>query len=348
MRGTTAFTAALVTLCSVATALPAHAAPPPPVAGISLASKVDNPTHLNAGFTLHTVVSWSGEAANVDGVVACLVRGHTPSTDPSSCEIRADVPAPATHTSRLRLLERSAYAVSVFAYSDAADREYSSPVTSIWEGSALHGKRFFNVTYGNSVTLRTTLSDRRTGDPLPNESLTLVFAKAGSNRWRNIGTFTTDATGTASMRLRQPREGGVYTWRYNGGPRYLGAFREINVLVGNRVTAHLTRSHAAPGESVRLYGIVRPTGQHVRVELSEYTAAPCNAYLLTGQKVTAKRQQLPSGRITFGYVMTISRSSPGQHKFEAYSGGGSSPSVTLTVGANTRGTSRSAPAAPSC
>ena len=342
--------------------LPAHADTPPPVGSITVTSGIQEPAHRYGGFLTVASVSWTGEDASVDGVQVCLVQGTTATDDPTYCAEQENVPAPGTHTARITLRPGKAYVFSVYTYVDdpsTGGRTYSSAVREKWHGSALDIKaRPLYATFGDTITLTAKLTDTRTDAPIPRQEVTLLKWRPDTGTWRRLDTFRTDDDGNVKVRLK-PRREFIYAWSYAGNDGHLGVAEGMTYYLDYLVTAHLSKSSAAPGERVRMYGIVRPRTVGKRVLLLQYQSSPCNAFVKTGESVVAKRQTLPNGRTTFGYVITVSRSTAGTSRFEAMTNkddrlhGGISDPVSLTVGSTaaataTRGSSRAALAVPTC
>ena len=335
-------------------AVPAAASPPPPVASIAVATSIQIPAHLYSGFRFNAVVSWTGEDPSAQGVRVCFVEGTHPTTDPSTCDVAEDVAAPASHSDPLSLVPERSYALSVFATTGSdTSEEFSTPRTTKLHASTQAGKKVFYRTYGDQWPLRANLTDKLTGAALTNQPVALWHAGPSTNGWHHVDTRRTNAAGVVEETVR-PRVRGDYAWLYEGTNGELPSVHIVTIYLGYRLTARLTSTHAAPGQRVRLYGTVRPATDNKVVRLSEYTTSPCNGYVLTGQHVTAKRQQLPNGHTTFGYVMTIAASAIGTHKYQANTdtdrrlNGGTSPTATLTVGGGARGTERSGPLTPAC
>ena len=345
MRGRLALVAILATIAPVLSAVPAAATAPPPVTSVAVSVKAWIPPRLGGNSEPEVVVSWTGEDQSANGVIVCLVRGTTPSNDANYCDVRKDVSAPSTHTGRFRLRPESGFAFSVFAYAnpgDGSSPEYSTAVTTVWHGSNMHTATVPEViTYGQRARLTATLIDVNAKAPLPGQSVALFYVASGSYALHLIDKLTTDAQGSVERMIR-PRGRGGYYWVFDGGAGHLSAVGSGGPYVDYRVTAHLTSSRAAPGQDVHLYGVVKPEPSDVTKQawLYEYqTSGPCKGYYqATGQRVTAKRQLLPNGQRSYGYVMGVSRTTVGSHKFvvgvmtDKHLNGGSSPSVTLTVG----------------
>jgi hypothetical protein len=333
---------------------------PPPVATVSVSSVAERPAHpRGTNFSPLVVVSWTGEDPAVNGVVACLTRGTTPSYDARSCDVRQDVPAPGTRTGQLKLRPQASFAIAVFTYTEGSARTYSSPQTTVWHGSVFHGQGAHIVTFGQRVRLAATLHDVNTAGALAGQPIALLFAPGSSDSLRQVAKLTTDSNGQVTKTF-QPRERGDYFWVYDGGDGHLPVSLQTTVYLAYRMTAHLTSGRAAPGQAVKLYGVIKPAATNTTktVRLYEYAnSGPCKGfYTDTGEHVTAKQQTLPNGQTAFGYTMTISRATVGTHKFETGIAtdkrldGGFSPSVALTIGSATvnRGYTRSGPATPAC
>jgi hypothetical protein len=344
--------AALTSAASVFAAAPASAAPPAPVGALSVTPRTQLPPDRHGVSTVDIVVSWSSEPARADGVVVCIVQSIRPTKDANYCQRAEDVPARRMHSGHIPVHEGLAYSVSVFAYVADPGREYSKPRMATWHGSQLQGRHARYVTYGDRVTARMTLVDTRSGAELTHQPVGLFVWSSRKSAWDKVKSLRTNAVGLAHF-SREPHRDRTYAWRYKGTTGHLPATATTTLHVRYRVTAHLTKTHVAKGRSVRMFGVVRPQTSGVSVELLEYERS-CDAYVATGQAVPAKRQRLPNGTTTFGYVMKISRSSSGRHRFEAHVdaddklAAGTSASVTLRVGSGTRGTARSATASPAC
>ena len=356
MRAPLVIAAVLASAASLITATPASAAPPSPT-HLSVAQSMVAPQRQGNGVKYFARLSWTNPDPNAAGVRVCVVQSNRAVRNPDAgCDMSADYPAPADHSENFQLQEGKAYSFSAFSYSDDSPPQFSAPATTTLHGTAIdvnHAAKY--QTYGDRVLLEATLTDTKTDAPLRRAPLTLWKNWwQGGQGWKKVTAVETDAKGFASVKVKPTRRSS-YEWRYRGSASELASTREIYIYLDYRVTAHLTSSHAGLDQSVQIYGTVRPRTADKRVLLTEYTST-CNAYRITGQRVTAKRQRLPNGQTTFGYVMTISRSTGGTHKFEGYVktddrlNGGTSNSVSLYVGsgAANRGMSRSAPGVPSC
>ena len=346
MRGRSAMLAALAILGVLLVAAPASAAPPPPLASISVTPGIERPSNQFRPFNTDIVVSWTGEDASASGVRLCLVQGVKPSADPNSCSGGLeDVPAPAQHSDPLGITAGKAYSISAFAYTDGSTTEYSSPQTVTWNGSALKGDKTYHLTYGVATTLRATLSDTTNQTPISGQSVRLMQLRSDS--WHLVTTDNTNAAGTAKLNF-SPEAGGAYAVEYGGAAGHLAAVLPVSLRVAYRVTAHLSDRFVSPGQRVKVYGIVRPSTHGEKVTLAERVSATCPGYI-NGPKVAPKQQTLPNGHRAYGYVFTISRTSVGQHRLHVYTGNqgpldaGYSPDVTLTVGGGTRASTAMVP-----
>jgi hypothetical protein len=346
----TALTALTALVGPLLSATPADASPPPPVASVTVSSSIRNPARVTDDFTDTAVVSWTGEDSSTQSVRVCLVTGQTASQDPQRCDLSQDVYTPYTQSQPFELRPSRAYSVSVFTAS--AYGEYSPPVSMGMPGSKLSVATTHQLTYGDQIVLHEQLLDATSAAPVPDKSLTLLHWPPGSHGWQSVASATTDQSGRADLGFR-PRERGTYAWVYRGDGGRLAASVKFTVGLAYRLTGRLTSGRAAPGSSVKLYGIVRPRTSGKVVYLDEYVTSPCPGMVLR-QQVKAREQRLPDGRTSFGYVMTIAATSPGTHKFHTFTEGdrhldtGHSPTRSLVVSAAARGTSRATPSGRSC
>lgn len=346
MRASLVF-AALASAASLLSAAPASAAPPAPVQNVHITSTADRDGEVIA------TISWT-PPADADGARACAQQGVQPATDPTACDVYFDAD---TANTTLDLVGGKTYTFSVFAYAGAGTaREFSAPATTRpWHGSKVRLTLCDFPTYGVPCRIDAVLTDTRLDSRLQGARVELWRGVPELNPdWRLFDADRTDGDGDAHVRVT-PREEHYFQWRFQGVEGVLASTSaKAKVTPRIRVTAHLTHSNASPGERVKIYGIVRPKLDALRIDLIEYQTTPCRSWQFTGQRVTAKRQRLPNGNTTFGYVMTISRSTLGTYRFEVATGShrgftyGMSDRVTLTIGSGARGSSRSAPGVPAC
>ena len=348
MRAPLVLIAALASAASLITAVPASAAPPPPVQDVTVTSSSSDDVDIFA------TISWS-LPPEADGGRACAKQGVHPAAEPTACDVYFDSSTP---TAALRLTSGKTYTFSVFAYTGPPSaREFSEPVTTQpWHGSKLRFRYCSFPTYGERCRFDAFLTDTRLDTRVQGAKIELWRGVPKFNPdWQLFATDRTDGDGNAHVPVAL-REEHYFQWRFQGVERILAsATSNERIRPRIRVTAHLTHSTAAVGEKVKLYGIVRPALDGLHVALVEYQTTPCRSWQSTGQRVKATRQRLPNGRTTFGYVMTISRSTPGTHRFEVTTDSadglqyGISDRVALTVSSGAaRGTSRSAPGVPGC
>jgi hypothetical protein len=349
-----------VTLTIAATLPPvaAQAAPPAPVTDVVVTPHLAPRQHVGGGSHLTAIVSWTNQDPTADGVSLCVEQSAQPNTDPNvGCDVSKNYPTPEHTSDAIELRQGKAYSFTLWSYSNAEG--FSSPVTATFHGThseANHLKT--NFVYGDHVRFVATLTDTRTDAPLAHEPITLWRNWWPSDTgWHKVSGLTTNRDGVVSVDT-QPRHREAYEWRFAGDDGELPSIEEIDLHLAYKITARLTESTAAADEQVLMYGIVRPAVEGKRVKLAEYQSpGSCPAgYYLTGQRVIAKRQRLPNGRTTFGYVMSVSRPTAGTHKFQAdveqdsRLDGHNSRSVALTVegSAAYRTMARSVPALPAC
>ena len=350
MRAPLVLVAALASAASLITAVPASAAPPPPVQDVTVTTGLDS-----LGTTIVTI-SWSPTGPETTGVRTCAQQGVHPAMDPSACDIHSDS---ATSSNILYLAGGKTYSFSVFAYSGGGkSAEFSAPVTTQpWHGSKVRFRVACGMpTYGEPCRFDAILTDTRIDTNLQGAKVELWRGPPHRDpTWHRYDADRTDGDGDAHVPVTL-REAHYFQWRFQGVQGVLASTSYQQLLEpAIKVTAHLTRSSAGLGEKVKLYGIVRPAIDDLRITLDEHKTSPCPGWYLPGQRTRATRQQLPNGKTTFGYVMTISRSTPGSYPFRVTTGGhdgfrpGYSNTVTLTVGSGAaRGSSRSAPGVPAC
>jgi hypothetical protein len=349
MRAPVVLVAALASAASLITAVPASAAPPPPVQGLTVTSTVDTD-----GRTLATL-SWSPTGPETDRVLACAQQGVHASTNPNTCDVHDYTE---TTSVTLYLASSKTYTFSVFAQGSGENAGYSEPVTTQpWHGSKVSFHLACRIpTFGEPCRFLAVPTDKFLDNTLQGAPVELWRGMTTQEPdWRLFDTDRTNGDGEARLTVTMHRAR-VFQWRFQGVQGVLASRSVERYLEPHiKVTAHLSRSSASPGEKVKIYGNVRPSLDGLRIDLVELMTTPCRAWQSTGQSVRAKHQHLPNGKTTFGYVMTVARSTLGTHRFEVRTANhsgftyGLSDAVTLTVGSGTtHGSSRNVSAAPTC
>jgi hypothetical protein len=295
--------AVLLNLVSV----PAYA-DAPSVSGVSVATGTFN--HY-AGWAQ---VSWSSQSSSTDSVIVCVVRGTDPPSDDSSCDIRQVVAAPAMTTTRLKLFPEWTYTIAVYATTSSPYAE-ARPVVQTWDGTRIHADRNAYVSYGRPVRLDVRARDAETAAGVAHGQVQLLARSHNTSQpWLLVATLTTDSTGRAHTTLR-PTQRGMYRWAFEGEDGHLATIRSFTMHLSYLVTAHLTKTTVHVGEKTRIYGIVRPRVAKT-VTLLQYTTTPYRGYARTSLKTKARRQRLPNGQVTFGYVLTLSRAKSGRYRLQ--------------------------------
>lgn len=327
----------------------AYASPPSPVTSVTIQP-------AGAGYAN---VSWSGQDQSATGVRVCVKIGATASTDPTNCDIQMDRVGQSSTYAQLK--PGTTYSFSVFAYSgDGTAREYSQAATTpAWHGSKIALTRP-ECAAAKPCTLHAQLTDTYQHSAIAGQAVQLWTRPLnGSTEWQSGGSAVTDGNGVAAITMTFPTtRTQQIQWKFAGAEQLLGSDSNTTWFTPTfTVTAHLTKTHARPNEKVKLWGAVQPDEKNVMADLLTYDTR-CHGFDGSGTVVSVKRQQLPNGHTTFGYVFVVSRSTPGTTRYEVlidrqgWPGSKTSPEVTLTVGTATtavaRGYDRATPRVSSC
>jgi len=318
---------------------PAMAAPQAPTQ-LTVKPGTSLPAHLSGNPYTYVTVSWTQNDPTAAGSRVCIVRSAKPSMDQHVCMIEVDYDAPTTTSKRIKLVQGETYSFSVFSYDSSSPRHFSPPITATLHAARLTKTQSRPQVYiGESVAFTAQFIDGRTGSPIAHKTVKFWKNEWSGEGWKRIAALQTDGHGRAAVST-QPTHTTEYYWTFDGNDEQFSVLSEGFVQVNYRMGARLSSATAAPDQHVKIYGRVRPNRDHVHVWLSEYEpSGPCGPGMYrNGQEVKAKVQRLPDGHTAFGYIMSISDSTVGRHRFQTaidathHMGNGLSPEVTLTVG----------------
>lgn len=167
------------------------------------------------------------------------------------------------------------------------------------------------ISYGTTMTAKTTLTDSATGKAIAGVTVSLFRRPSASGSWTRVGGTTTSSTGLASLRL-QPRTNVQLQWRYPGGATHAAVTSSTrSVSVAQVVTIATTATKIRHGRSFTIYGYAKPPGAGQRVVLQMKVGTRWKA--LTS--VVLKRQRLPNGSTRVGYRFARKISRVGSYRF---------------------------------
>jgi hypothetical protein len=179
----------------------------------------------------------------------------------------------------------------------------------IRDASSLTTPASVTIKYGSTTTTSTILKDARTGHVIVGVPVKLYRLPSTL-----VATVTTSSLGKASKAVA-PTARTQYQWRYAGNT----AHKPVNsgtqtVSVAQVVSIHSTRTTVVHGTAYKIYGTVSPPSSGQRVYLQRLLGTSWRNQV----SVILKRQKLPNGVTTVGYVFTLRPSARGTYKYRAY------------------------------
>jgi hypothetical protein len=185
------------------------------------------------------------------------------------------------------------------------------------------------IKYGSSTTTSTTLKDTTTNHAIASASVKLQ-RKSGTS-WITVATKTTSSTGTASDTVK-PTANTTYRWSYAGDATHNAkTSASQTVSVAPVISAHSTKSSVQHGTTFKIYGTVKPSSSGQKINLQRLSGTTWK----TIGTVTIKKQKLPNGTTTVGFVFTVKPSTKGTFKYRVHKAATSTlvaaNSSTLTV-----------------
>lgn len=190
-----------------------------------------------------------------------------------------------------------------------------------------------SVNYGGTAKLSTVLKDTTTNKALSGARAVLQRRANASKPWSTVGTVTTSSTGVATRSLK-PTANAQYRWNYAGDATHTARTSSAkSVSVAQVVGIHTTRTSFRHGGTVRIWGSVKPAGAGQKVTLQHLVGRTWRS----GASVVLKKQKMPNGSTTVGYVFTVKEPAKGTFKFRVHKAAtsalaqGTSSTVTLKV-----------------
>lgn len=167
------------------------------------------------------------------------------------------------------------------------------------------------IKYGTSTTTSTTLKDSTTNAVISNASVKLYKRASTSASWAFFANATTNGSGVASKSV-SPKGKTLYQWRYAGDGTHEAATSPTQtVLVKQVVSAHSTKSTVAHGVAFKIYGTVKPASGGQTVTLQRKVGTSWNSIA----SATIKKQPLPNGTTTVGFVFTAKQGTAGTYNY---------------------------------
>ena len=173
------------------------------------------------------------------------------------------------------------------------------------------------ATAGRAAPQRMVLVDTATGDPVRGATVVLQRRAGRSRAWEHAATVATaiDGTAAAAPRLSSLTQ---FRWVYrrstdNRSTDYKATSSATKtVQVDRLVRAAVRPTRPRPRRIARIYGTVLPPRRGLQVTLQRWTGqswAPGAAHS------TTRRQRLPNGRRTIGYVLAVRPANRGRFTY---------------------------------
>jgi hypothetical protein len=191
----------------------------------------------------------------------------------------------------------------------------SAPVTPVADPSSLLISATSSVRYGSSVTVAAKLRDAKTNGVLAAQSVALYRRLSSTAPWTFVRNVTTSSTGAASTTYK-PTTNEQWQWRYAGTSTHKSITSPVALTsVVQGVSARANHGSIRHGTSVSIYGTVVPSGSGQRVYLQQLVKT---TWRTLGTSATIKRQRLPNGTTTTGFVLTIKLNTRATDRFRVY------------------------------
>jgi hypothetical protein len=175
------------------------------------------------------------------------------------------------------------------------------------DASALTAPADDTVDYGVTATVKGTLTDTDTGQPIATAAVNLLSRKSSSGTFSKVGSGTTSTGGKVSVSV-QPNVNAEYEWKYAGDSTHHAATGSAGTIdVAQVVTAQLKNPSVKMGSPATVWGTVAPdeTGQSVQLQKK------VGGSWVTKATATIAKQKLPDGTTAKGFVLTITPTSKG-------------------------------------
>jgi hypothetical protein len=267
------------------------------------AEPVGSPTHVTAGPGNRNVsLSWTAAPGGGQTIEGYDIQDSTDNGSTWNYLTFSDA-SPATITD---LDNGTTYLFRVAAQDAFGDGPWSDPSTAVTPHAPLpHASKLTTphaatIRDGAKVTLSTTLADSTTHSPLAGATVTLL-GRSGSGPFTTVATAFTDGQGKAGASVH-PGVNSQYKWSYAGTSGHAATTTAaVAVSVAQVVHAALSASHVKAHKRARIYGTVSPSETGKSVALQELLKGKWK----TLTTATIKRQKLPNGKKTVGFLLSV-------------------------------------------
>jgi 5-hydroxyisourate hydrolase-like protein (transthyretin family) len=180
------------------------------------------------------------------------------------------------------------------------------------DNSAMTISRSMTIKYGASVTTSTTIKDSTSSTPIGGIAVQLQ-RKSGAT-WVLVGTANTSSSGVASKSVK-PTGNIQYRWTFAGNSSHKTATSPTQtVSVTQVVSAHSTKSTIKHRIAFKIWGTVNPPSSGQKVTLQDLVGKLWKNIAT----VTIKKQKLPNGATTVGFVFTLNIAKASIVKYRVY------------------------------
>ncbi|MGN6609595.1 MAG: fibronectin type III domain-containing protein [Jatrophihabitans sp.] len=270
----------------------------------------DAPTnvHATAGNQSATV-SWSAPSQVATGYdVQYSTDGGSTWTTNTSFEGNA-----ATTEKITGLANGTAYVFRVAAIDGAGTGAYStasSPVTPTADATAVSIAAPTAVRFGTTVTVTGSVRDTTTNTALAGASVKLVRRSSPNAPWTLVRTVTSGPAGGVSAAYK-PTTNVQFQWQYAATATHRAAASAVRtVSVAQTVSIAAKPASVRHGGTLKIYGVVTPAGGG-SVSLQRLFGTTWK----TVATATLKRQKLPNGVTTVGYVVAVKLPTKGSYRY---------------------------------
>ncbi len=185
-------------------------------------------------------------------------------------------------------------------------------ITSTAHASAFSISAPASAKYGAHFDVTGKLTDAQTHKALAAQSVSLFERPKAGKPYKLVMKVTTDAKGNSSVSVKATANG-QYQWRYAGSKKHK-AVTSANktVLVSQVVSVAHSPASVKHGQSVDIYGTVKPASSGQVVDLQQFVAGK---WKTLGNTAPIHRQKLPKGGKTVGYIIVVKLAAKGSYKF---------------------------------
>lgn len=183
------------------------------------------------------------------------------------------------------------------------------------------------IAYGKSVTITGHLTDSTTKKSLSGKSVQLLAKPAGSTKFTQVKTVTTNSSGNVSATLK-PTKNTQYEWHYAGSSANKAATSPIEKVTVNQTLTIASPGTAKPNTAFKVYGTAKPAGNGQKVALQLKSGTSWKTVSTT----TIRSQKQPNGKTAVSYVFSVKEKKKGSYTFRV------TKAATASNGAGTSGT----------